>query len=179
MGADANIRQILHMDCELRTLNKSRYIINAQPNEFLYPDTLLHLPNSTIIFIQDNNDISVNRFAIRTNLVCLNTSESRLITISANRLLAEEHDLKRPGAVIRDPFYLNRPKLGAVIDGPPKQLDLRVFANRYVECLPMDANDGSIHNTWPMNIAHSVSAGFMQFLSQVDAEVFNMKYTAA
>lgn len=176
MGADANIRQILHMDCELRTLNKSRYIFTAQPNEYLYPDSLLHLQNSTIIFIQAYNNISVNRFAIRTNLVCLNTSESRsFMTISDNKLLAEEHDLQRPSAVSREQFYLNRPKIGAVIDSPQKQLDVRVFANRYVECRPMDGNDVVAHNTWPTTIVHVVSAGFMNFLDKINAEVGNMK----
>lgn len=176
MGADANIRQILHMDCELRTLNKSRYIFSAQPNEFLYPDSLLHLHNSTIVFIEANNNVSVNRFPIRTNLVCLNTTESRVFkTVSDNKLLAEEHDLQRPAAVIREPFHLNRPKVGAAIDGPAKQLDARVFANRYVECQPMDGNDEATHNTWPTTIVHSLSKGTMWVLEKFNAEVLSMK----
>lgn len=176
MGSDENIQKILHMDCELRTLNKSRYIFTAQPNDFLYPDALLHLQNSTIVFIEAYNNHSVNRFTVRTNRVCLNTSESRASkTIYDNKLLAEEHDVLRPGAVSRDPFYLNRPKVGALIDAPPKQLNVRVFANRYVECLPMDGNDEVTHNTWPTTIDHVVSAGFMWFLEKINTEVLKMK----
>lgn len=176
MGADENVRRVLQMDCELRTLKISRYFLTAQPNEYLYPDTFFNTNNSTFAFIEAMADSSANRFAVRTNNVCLNTSEIRTSKmIWDNRMLAEKQDLKTPALVSRNPFYFNRPKVGGLLDAPSKLLFHRVFANRYVECLPMDPNDEVAHNTWPATIEHSLSRGFMFFLDKVNAEVIKMK----
>lgn len=173
MGTDQQIRRILQMDCELRTLNISRYFVAAQPNEYLYSDAFLNAENSTLHSIGKQ---SKPRFAIPTNNVCFNTSETRWMKlISENKLIADKRDIKTPALVDLNAFILHRPSVNPGQASLEKWPESRMFVNRYVECVPMDQHDEATHNTWPTTIEHSISHQFMHFLDTASIEVVKMK----
>lgn len=179
---DPKVRHLLQLDCELRTLNVSRWFVMAQPNEVLYgSDSLQAKRNSTLQWLAatatQGGQLSGMRVQLQTNTVCLNvTATLGHMTIDDNLYVAGSDDVVRSAAgpaegnVIVAQATLNRAAgdAAAVLVPVPAE---RVLANRYVECRPMDRNTEVTHNTWPATIEAHAARKFMEYGAKVRRDV--------
>lgn len=161
----AKINKIVELDCELRTLNISKYFIVAEPNEYLYADSYLKSGNSSFLLFDTYSYPDSNRFEIKTNSVCMNKSINQSHLVSENLFVADAVDANT------ERFLLFRPKINRIdsrpITGLPKS---RLFVNRYLECADEDAKL-ALHHTWPSTI----DRGFAFYLRNVNVDVTNLK----
>lgn len=177
---DPKVRHILQLDCELRTLNVSRWFVLAQPNEMLYAsEALQSAENSTLQRLAAGGAMRVQ---LTTNTVCLNattapaTAAGRAM-IDENLYVAAAADVVRSaagpaeGAVVLARATLNRAVGDAAVVLVPA---VRVLANRYVECRPMDRNTEVTHNTWPATIEAHAARKVMEFGGSIRREVVRM-----
>lgn len=160
----AKINKIVELDCELRTLNISKYFMVAEPNEYLYADSYLKSGNSTFLLFDMYTYPDSNRFEIQTNSVCMNKSINQSHLVSENLFVADAVDANTKR------FLLYRPKINRIdsrLIGLPKT---RLFVNRYVECADEHAKL-ALHHTWPSTIEQS----FAFYLRNVNVDVTNLK----
>lgn len=179
---DPKVRQILQLDCELRTLNISRWFMMVQPNEVLYgSDSMQSKQNSTLQWLAEmttkGGELGEKRVQLQTNTVCLNvTATTGQMLIGDNLYVAESKDVVRSSAgpnegnVMMSQPTLNRAAddAAAVLFQVPAE---RVLANRFVECRPMDRNTEVTHNTWPATIGAPAARKVMENLAKMRLDV--------
>lgn len=163
----AKINKIVELDCELRTLNISKYFMLVEPNEYLYADTYLKSGNSSFVLLDTYSYPDSNRFEIQTNSVCLNSVDK---SISQSRLVSENIFVADAADANNKRFLLYRPKINRIdsrLIGLPK---IRLFVNRYLECSD-EAAKLALHHTWPSTI----DPAFAFYLRNVNVDVTNLK----
>lgn len=162
INSSERIRSIIEMDCLLRNINRARYVLLLQPNEFFYPNAKL---DSDICFLRElkPTDNAITHYDMQTFATCKDQKHKYLVD---NTLYDPELQSLHPLSVYRlqdNGITLSADDLFSV----PHRRTLeqsKAFAHRYVNCLHV-GKDG-LHD-W----RNSLREEFMKHIQRLREEI--------
>lgn len=151
-------RQLIEMDCLMRTSGSSRYSIVSHPNEYFYPNGNLK-PSSNLVKYLNDNSINTNRFEIEQINVC--TDELKKQTLQEN--FYEDYDKR----TYDWKFYIYKPNYLSNTSNNNVQKILPIDLNMAMQQTYKNCDDQKNIRDWRT----SVKSDFVKFIQEISNEI--------
>uniref|UniRef100_W8BSX1 Glycosyltransferase family 92 protein n=1 Tax=Ceratitis capitata TaxID=7213 RepID=W8BSX1_CERCA len=157
----SSLREIITTDCLLRSIQRTKYALLLEPNEFFIPNTKLSNDNSVVYSLNSHNTIET-AFELKTYAVC---TDHKIILLTNNSF----HD---PEFVNSHKINIFRPvvPVSSTISNTVNLSPSLGFAHKYIDCLHV-GKDG-LH-PWQNTMREDFMNNLNMYRREVDKLIAN------